>query len=237
MLRVLAVIAAFALLVYALSDFATSDERDRGGIPKWLWVIIIVVLVYFGVTLVCAVPFLRVRPGWLLGWAGLLAVVGPVVNATVRAALDVEGEGGSLGWGELVDPLLALRAVVLTGTYPVVTWLVYVLVGMALAKVLLAAREAGTDRRLLVRLLAWGVVLVAGSLTLSTLVYEVAGRAAALAAFTLPDTGWSRGVFVALAVAYCVAALVLWTRGARTPSEPGGDVVPDAGASPRTSPA
>ena len=48
MLRVLAVIAAFALLVYALSDFATSDERDRGGIPKWLWVIIIVVLVYFG---------------------------------------------------------------------------------------------------------------------------------------------------------------------------------------------
>lgn len=48
MLRVLAVIAAFALLVYALSDFATSDERDRGGIPKWLWVILIVVLVYFG---------------------------------------------------------------------------------------------------------------------------------------------------------------------------------------------
>lgn len=161
---------------------------------------VVVVLVYFGVTLVCAVPFLRVRPGWLLAWAGLLAVVGPVVNASVRAALDVEGEGGSLGWGELVDPLVALRAVVLTGTYPVVTWLVYVLVGMALAKVLLAAREAGTDRRLLVRLLAWGVVLVAGSLTLSTLVYEAAGRAAALAtypSFTGPqvdllvgESGW-----------------------------------------------
>ncbi|WP_194521565.1 MFS transporter [Cellulosimicrobium sp. JZ28] len=61
--------------------------------------------------------------------------------------------------------------------------------------------------------------------------------AAALAAFTLPDTGWSRGVFAVLAVAYCVAALVLWTRGARTPSKPGDAVVPDAGASPRTSPA
>ena len=61
--------------------------------------------------------------------------------------------------------------------------------------------------------------------------------AAALAAFTLPDTGWSRGVFAVLAVAYCVAALVLWTRGARTPSGPGDAVVPDAGASPRTSPA
>ena len=48
MFRALAVIAAFALLVYALSDFATSDERDRGGIPGWLWVVIIVVLPYFG---------------------------------------------------------------------------------------------------------------------------------------------------------------------------------------------
>ncbi|WP_454042255.1 hypothetical protein [Cellulosimicrobium sp. Marseille-Q8652] len=46
--------------------------------------------------------------------------------------------------------------------------------------------------------------------------------AAALAAFTLPDTGWSRGVFVALAVAYALAALVLWTRGARTPAGPTG---------------
>jgi Phospholipase_D-nuclease N-terminal len=48
MFRALAVIAAFALLVYALADFANSDERDRGGIPRWLWVLIIVVLVYFG---------------------------------------------------------------------------------------------------------------------------------------------------------------------------------------------
>ncbi|MGW8564678.1 MFS transporter [Isoptericola sp. NPDC055881] len=43
--------------------------------------------------------------------------------------------------------------------------------------------------------------------------------AAALAAFTLPDTGWSRGVFVGLAVAYVVAALLMATRGARTPSD------------------
>ncbi|MCB7135784.1 MFS transporter [Cellulosimicrobium marinum] len=42
--------------------------------------------------------------------------------------------------------------------------------------------------------------------------------AAALAAFTLPDTGWSRPVFAVLAAAYAAAALVLWTRGARTPS-------------------
>lgn len=43
--------------------------------------------------------------------------------------------------------------------------------------------------------------------------------AAALAAFTLPDTGWSRGVFVGLAVAYVLAALLMATRGARHPAE------------------
>ncbi|WP_454730267.1 MFS transporter [Cellulosimicrobium protaetiae] len=55
--------------------------------------------------------------------------------------------------------------------------------------------------------------------------------AAALAAFTLPDTGWSRGVFVALAVAYALAALVMWTRGARTPAGVG-DAVGQDGARP-----
>lgn len=54
--------------------------------------------------------------------------------------------------------------------------------------------------------------------------------AAALAAFTLPDTGWSRPVFVALAVAYALAALLMWTRGARTPADAvtvRGDVAPE----------
>ncbi|WP_426310136.1 MFS transporter [Cellulosimicrobium sp. E-16] len=55
--------------------------------------------------------------------------------------------------------------------------------------------------------------------------------AAALAAFTLPDTGWSRGVFVALAVAYALAALVMWTRGARAPAGVG-DAVGQDGARP-----
>jgi len=56
--------------------------------------------------------------------------------------------------------------------------------------------------------------------------------AAALAAFTLPDTGWSRAVFVGLAVAYVVAALLMATRGARTPVEvpPRVRLAPSAGS-------
>ncbi|PFG34135.1 PLD nuclease N-terminal domain-containing protein [Sanguibacter antarcticus] len=48
MSRVLAVLAAFGLLVYAFSDFASSDAEDRGDIPRWLWLVIIVILPYFG---------------------------------------------------------------------------------------------------------------------------------------------------------------------------------------------
>jgi MFS family permease len=40
--------------------------------------------------------------------------------------------------------------------------------------------------------------------------------AAAVAAFALPDTGWSRGAFAGLAVAYVLVAVLMWTLGART---------------------
>ncbi|MEK8226779.1 hypothetical protein NKG05_12860 [Oerskovia sp. M15] len=53
--------------------------------------------------------------------------------------------------------------------------------------------------------------------------------AAALAAFTLPDTGYSRPVFVVLAIAYAAAALVFGRFGARKPAETDG-VAPPAAA-------
>lgn len=44
----LLVLLAVGLAVYALVDLASSDERRRGGIPKWLWVVLIVLLPYLG---------------------------------------------------------------------------------------------------------------------------------------------------------------------------------------------
>jgi MFS family permease len=52
--------------------------------------------------------------------------------------------------------------------------------------------------------------------------------AAALAAVALPDTGWSRGVFAAIAVAYLAAALVYRTR----PTTP----TPSSSSSPSATP-
>ncbi|OLT54218.1 PLD nuclease N-terminal domain-containing protein [Cellulosimicrobium sp. CUA-896] len=48
MARVLLVLLAVGLAVYALVDLASSDDDERGGIPKWLWVVLIVLLPFVG---------------------------------------------------------------------------------------------------------------------------------------------------------------------------------------------
>jgi len=48
MLRVLLPLLAVGLAVYALVDLASSDEEERGGIPKGLWVVLIVLLPFLG---------------------------------------------------------------------------------------------------------------------------------------------------------------------------------------------
>ncbi|ROS76690.1 phospholipase D-like protein [Cellulomonas sp. PhB143] len=42
------VLVLVGLAVYALADCADSDEQQRGGIPKGLWYVLIVVLPLFG---------------------------------------------------------------------------------------------------------------------------------------------------------------------------------------------
>src|SRR5690606_9546957 len=48
MLRVLLPLLAVGLAVYALVDLASSDEEERGGIPKGLWVVLIILLPFLG---------------------------------------------------------------------------------------------------------------------------------------------------------------------------------------------
>ncbi len=48
MARVLAVLLAVGLIVYALVDLADSSEEERSGIPKGLWIVLILLLPYVG---------------------------------------------------------------------------------------------------------------------------------------------------------------------------------------------
>lgn len=142
---------------------------------------VVIVLVYFGVAMLCTIPFLRMPARWLLAVAALLALLGPFANATLRGSLEVTGEAGGLGWPEWGDPLVALRGVFITGTYPVITWLAYLLIGMAFARMLLAARtDNRVQRAFILRTGAIGVVMAVVSLGLARLVYELGGRAAIL---------------------------------------------------------
>ncbi|MFT3943044.1 MAG: heparan-alpha-glucosaminide N-acetyltransferase domain-containing protein [Ancrocorticia sp.] len=124
---------------------------------------IAVVLTYYGVSMILIAPLLT-APNWLLaGLSGLLAVVGPF-NASVR-----EGLGIGIGGEELVDmrgtdimtlvsePLESLRAWLLTGVYPAVTWCVYLMVGMMIGRFVVSADARDQLKKAAIRLLAIGV--------------------------------------------------------------------------------
>lgn len=140
----------------------------------------IVVLVYFGIAIICSVPFLT-APTWALSAAAAaLAVGGGTLNAAVRSTLEQPQEYGSINWVDLAHPLHAIGGVFLTGVYPVITWLVYVLVGMLLCRALLRATStSGTlTPRFALRLAGMGAALLATTVVVTNLLYYGWGRAA-----------------------------------------------------------
>ena len=107
----------------------------------------VIVLVYLGAALLLAVPFLT-APRWvLIGAAALLAVVVPPLNVLARQSLDVFSDGFSVSVVDVADPVRALRTVLLTGTYPALTWLVYILAGMLVGRALVLRDEHDADGR------------------------------------------------------------------------------------------
>lgn len=121
---------------------------------------IVVVLAYYGVAMLLVAPLIA-APSWLLaGLAVVLGVVGGPLNALARQGLATVNEGGSVTFEPLIaDPLESIRALLLTGTYPAVTWCLYLLVGMLLARLFLSA----TAKNALGRVAA--IVAVAGATT------------------------------------------------------------------------
>ena len=124
---------------------------------------IAVILTYYGVLFVLALPFLGLSARWL----GLLAVAwlvaAPVVSHLVRPSLP-ERQYSSPTWGQLVDdPGGLLAELTFTGYYPAVPWLAYVLVGLALGRLDLSSRRTA----------AW---LAAGGLVAAVSATVVSGR-------------------------------------------------------------
>ncbi len=116
-----------------------------------------VILAYYAVLFVLALPFLGLRLPTLAVLAIAWALVSPVVSHLWRQHLG----GGPNDQVTLAllgeDPVAALRELVVLGYYPVLTWLTYLLAGLAVGRANL--RSARTALQLLVL----GVVLAAGA--------------------------------------------------------------------------
>ncbi|MBI5160495.1 MAG: DUF1624 domain-containing protein [Micrococcales bacterium] len=120
---------------------------------------VIVVLVYFGVGLILLAPLLRLPIPAQAAMAAVLAGGGPVLNVTVRDALGNPDPEHI----DLRSPLHAAASVLFTGTYPVVTWLVYLLVGVILGRLVVGAVADGRTRIVALRIAIVGAVVAAAA--------------------------------------------------------------------------
>lgn len=110
------------------------------------------ILTVYGVLFLLAIPLLRLRTRPLAVSAGVLAALGPVLSFALRGTVVPRYErGGTPGfadfssWHGLAD---VLRGLLLTGPYPVLTWLPFLLAGMAVGR--LELRDTVVRVRLLV---------------------------------------------------------------------------------------
>ncbi|GAB3409186.1 heparan-alpha-glucosaminide N-acetyltransferase domain-containing protein [Schumannella luteola] len=115
-----------------------------------------VVLVYYGVGMIVTAVLLHLPSPVLLALAAALAVGGPHLNLLVHDVAQLD----TLGELSYADPFQFLRSVAFTGTYPVITWLAYMLAGVLAARVLLNPERL----RSAVRLVAVGAGMLAAAI-------------------------------------------------------------------------
>lgn len=128
--------AAAARMVFARGAVVAAIGLTLGLLPTQAAII----LVSYGVLFWAVIPLLRASAATLATVAAVGAVVAPLASFWVRAGgglVRVSPENPS--WARLGDPALVLD-IVLTGAFPVSTWFVYIVAGMAVGRLLLAAR-------------------------------------------------------------------------------------------------
>lgn len=121
---------------------------------------ILVILSYYGVLFLLGIPFLGLRAPALAGLSAAALVVAPVASQWLRTRLPA-APIQNVSLGSLADPVDVAERLLLTGTYPALPWLAYLLAGMALGR--LDLRRWGTT----IGALVVGAVLAATSYVVS----------------------------------------------------------------------
>ncbi len=169
-MRDLLAIAVRALLVATLG-------LALGGLDSGLAVI----LTYYGVLFLLGLPFVGLGPRGLLTLAAAWAVAAPVVSHLVRPGLPPRSFDVP-SFASLADPGALLSDLLLTGYYPAVPWLAYLLAGMAVGRLDLRSRAVAT------RLALGGLAAAVTAVAASTALLAVPALRDPLAADALPGT-------------------------------------------------
>ncbi|WP_051217990.1 heparan-alpha-glucosaminide N-acetyltransferase domain-containing protein [Nocardioides insulae] len=135
---------------------------------------IAVILTYYGVLFCCGIPFLALRARTLAIVAAAWVVAGPVLSQVLRPELPERGvESPSVL--QLTDPLQMLSELFVTGYYPVIAWMPYLLIGIALGRLELRSPQVSAMIAIL------GAAVATSALVLSTWLTGRAGVAGTLA--------------------------------------------------------
>jgi hypothetical protein len=130
---------------------------------------IAVILVHYALLFICVLPFIGLRPRrlWVLaaGWLLATPVLAYLLRPWLLAADPPLQLGHNPGWEDLATPGRLLGDLFLTGYYPVLQWLAYLLIGLAIGRLALSTMAvpalllaAGTITAVLAKWL--GVVLM-----------------------------------------------------------------------------
>lgn len=161
-------LAVRAVLIAAIG--LVIGEADSG---------IAVILTYYGVLFLLAVPFLGLGARALAVLSGAWLVLAPAVSHVLRPELPGAAYANPSVAG-LADPWRLLGELTFTGYYPAVPWLAYVLAGMAVGRLAL-------DRRTTVRVGAVGAALAVAGWSVSEALLTLPGaRRALIETFTGP---------------------------------------------------
>lgn len=186
--------ALFALLAGVGIAFSTGGRRPLRG-PAWRAAVLslltraaiigaiglafgyvvgsddaAVILAYYGVLFALAIPFLRLSIRGLVVAASVAGLVMPLVSQALRSSIDPVAGANPTLTDLVTDPVGLLTQLTLTGVFPALVWIAYLLAGMAVGRAALASRRVVGQITLL------GLALALGANLLSMLLLTVGGR-------------------------------------------------------------
>lgn len=94
---------------------------------------VFVILAFYGLLIVIALPFRRLSTRALFVMGGIWAVAGPVVLLWARVGHEPV-HAMQAEWSDLKNPGELLMELLFWGTYPAIVWFAYVLVGLAIGR-------------------------------------------------------------------------------------------------------